>query len=377
MPTDEGLLNCVINISTFPGLQHWTGTNTTGSVPESGPPWEAPADQASVDGLAKRFKIKPEEDSMEDSEKTLETLYTYRKLQRQVTACNTFERGKVVQNPVKWVTDDALVGIEIEVENIKTHPGLSPHWIMKPDGSLRNNGMEFVSIPLQVKQIQIAVESLYLNLNACNSPDFSNRTSTHIHLNVRDMTRQQIETLIYMYCVFEKHFYSFAGHRRLNSIFCVPIFRTNMLNSIPEVLYSFSPVWHKYCGLNLLPLLDHNGTPGFGTIEFRHLYGTNNPREVLDWINNILCLRKAAMEIKLEDFLAEVRNMNTTSSYMSLYSQIFGEVGLRLSNKQDFEECVSNLKRELWGKDFQKNLTIVERCKFWEVVRKLEIVGEW
>jgi len=322
------------------------------------------------------FTIDPVKVSPQNSSgKMLQDLYKYKTMVLRKGDSVAYEKMHKIVDPYPWTTQQGLVGIEIEVENMVNTVYLDAYWESKADGSLRNNGVEFVSVPLQVKQIQLALEHLYQQMNKNNTPDFSNRTSTHIHVNCRDLTQDQLFNFILLYALFEKHFYQVAGTRRLNSIFCVPLFRTNQLNKINDVVYALSPDWHKYCGLNLLPLYQNSVTQGYGTIEFRHLYGVNNPIEVMHWINDILCLRKAAMTHTKEELLENIKQMNTTSSYMEMYQTVFEKGRKILSNKKDFEECVSNIKRELFGNDYTKQLSLSEKSVYWQTALALNVRG--
>lgn len=311
-----------------------------------------------------------------NSNALLQDIIKYKAMTLRKNESNAFEKTYTLkEKPMEWCTTQGMVGIEIEVENITNSLFPLAYWDVKADGSLRNNGVELVSVPLQIKQVQLALEHVYNILTANNKPDFSNRTSIHIHVNCRDLTQNQIYNFILLYALFEKHFYSLAGNKRLNSIFCVPLFRTNQLNVIDNVVYGLSPNWHKYCGINLLPLYQNNGTQGYGTIEFRHLYGTSNQREILEWINDIMCLRKYACEVSKDDLLKNIKEMNTTSSYISLYSQVFAKGRKVLSNKKDFEECVSNIKRELFGDEYLNTVKRSDQSDYWLTVNNLGIRG--
>jgi hypothetical protein len=305
----------------------------------------------------------------------ISVLYGYKALTTNASACKTYEKQSNHTNTYKWATEEGLLGIEIEVENITNGVVLSPHWSTHGDGSLRNHGIEFVSVPLAVNQIEIALHSLYAALKQQNQPDFSNRTSVHIHLNCRDLTQDEIYALVLLYAIFEKHFYGFAGTKRLNSIFCVPLYRCNILNQAKEVIYGFNPVWHKYCGINILPLVDNNGERGKGTIEFRHLYGTDDVELIFAWINQILCLRKACKEIKLSELLDQIKTMNTTSDYLALFYRVFTGQTAAVRDKQVFEESISNIKRELFSSDYAKTITRSDTCQYWQLAAKLGLKG--
>jgi len=306
----------------------------------------------------------------------LQQLVKYKSMVLRRNDSTLYEKTHSLKNkPFEWTTLQGMVGIEIEVENITQPVSPLAYWDVKSDGSLRNNGIELVSVPLQIRQVQLALEHVFEVLNQNNKPDFSNRTSIHIHVNCRDLTQDQLYNFILLYAIFEKHFYNIVGNKRLNSIFCVPVFRTNQLKHLNTVVYGLSPDWHKYCGLNLLPLYQNSVTQGYGTIEFRHLHGTANQQEILEWINDILCLRKFACEVNKEELIQLIKEMNTTSSYLSLYSQVFAKGRKILTNKKDFEECVSNTKRELFGDEYMNTLKRSDQCPYWTTVSELGIRG--
>lgn len=277
-------------------------------------------------------------------------IYTYEALSVSKKKHTEFEKVFPIHNPVPMIDPHALIGVEIEVENMKNGvPDCEYYWNVKQDNSLRNNGLEFTSIPLRAEQLEHALNYYNERVNQNNKPDYSNRTSVHVHLNVRDMTWDQVKNFVILYCLFEKHFFHIAGTKRESSIFCVPLYKTSPKNSITG-LEQCAVHWHKYYALNLCTLLGSQGLPMYGTIEFRHLYGTGDKNIIINWVNNILALRKQAMSMDLQELLAMVKNMNTTSEYVTLYRNTFNELTmLDKMHKYDFESCVSFVKTWQWG----------------------------
>ena len=261
------------------------------------------------------------------------------------------DKQPVLDVPI--VAPHALIGIEVEVENITGYVPVEYYWTAKADGSLRNNGVEFTSIPLRGYQIPHAIRHLNKCLYENNKPDFSNRCSIHVHLNVRDMTWDEIKTLVLLYSIFERHFFNIAGTKRETGIFCVPLYKTDQLNVLNSLEYT-APSWYKYNAINCGTILGNGDVPMFGTIEFRHLYGTTDEFTLMNWINNIMCLRKATQMITYQELLEKLKVMNTTSEYVQLYVQVFGTfANLRLMQQKDFEYCVTQSKLSLWGADLR------------------------
>ena len=226
---------------------------------------------------------------------TLAQLYDFNNLVVKKTHHATYEKNNKIENPLHIVDQHALLGIEIEVENMKNYFETPPYyWSVKEDNSLRNNGVEFVSIPLRGYQVEYALDLFVNTINSTNTPEFTPRTSVHIHLNARDMTPNQVRCLVLLYTIFEKHFFHIAGTKRESSIFCVPFYKTVGYQR-PSTLIEQGNLsgWHKYNALNLGTLLGTNQLPMYGTVEFRHLYGTQDKITIINWINNILKLRIA------------------------------------------------------------------------------------
>ena len=98
-----------------------------------------------------------------------------------------------------------LFGIEVEVENVthlmKDVASLN-YWKFTTDNSLRDNGCEFCSLPIRANQVEGAIQGLEEFLP--KEKQFSNRTSCHVHMNVRDLTISEIYNLIIIYYALEK-----------------------------------------------------------------------------------------------------------------------------------------------------------------------------
>jgi len=243
-----------------------------------------------------------------------------------------------------FADDETHIGIEVEVEGILSSDRVCPIrdsnksvvgylWHNTEDGSLRNNGREFVSLPIKGGAIEYSFDKLetYLNKSkSCVGHEFSDRTSVHIHMNARDMTLEQIACFMLLYTAVEPVLYNFCGGQRHKNIFCVPLNqiteedylrrfyagvekKDNLLNTLDCLRH-----WKKYCGINLKPLFS------YGTIEFRQMVGTLDKEKLLTWINMILLLKKYAVNYSYEVLKKELPQLNTTSEYALLIYNIFG-----------------------------------------------------
>lgn len=244
-----------------------------------------------------------------------------------------------VKKPFKIEFDpDTYIGIEVEVENIFKRGGFVPLenrqylWQNVEDNSLRNNGREFVSIPIKGQQIPYAVDTLFKAFTkdkTCLGYEFTDRTSIHVHVNYRDSSVETLANTILLYLLVEPLFYAFVGGDRDKNIFCVPLKESDNLVNLHRLFkdfennrgdnYSILRRWSKYNGLNLAPLFR------YGTIEYRHLVGTDNQEKIMTWITSILKLKEFASKTKYEDLKQSLIELNTTSSYVALLNDMFGD----------------------------------------------------
>jgi Putative amidoligase enzyme len=229
------------------------------------------------------------------------------------------------------VIDHSYIGIEIEIENIVCPIDDLIYWIRKPDGSLRDNGWEYVSHPIKGDDISYALSELKQNLEPENDPVFSGRTSVHVHMNVLDMSVDQLRSLIVLYLCFERALYNFSSPHRYKNIFCTPISQTEYGAFLNKLLTEeFLPNvrhWAKYTGFNLLP------TRTLGTVEFRHMKGTLASELIVIWINIIQQLKIAAMDTTFEQLSKNIIALNTNSQYDMMAFQTFGNNARYIQNE--------------------------------------------
>jgi hypothetical protein len=207
-----------------------------------------------------------------------------------------------------WVLPSTMMGLEIELEGFSKYPKFNgpQYWEQKEDGSLRNIRekipIEFVfASPLCGYDLTRAI-SLFDETIASlkEKPYASPRTSTHVHLDVREISFNQLLNLIIMYTVVERPLYKYCGIQREESNFCLPFYKaeglvfeqlyaTDIIGNA-EQLVSVTTGQNRYNGLNVCALKK------FGTLEFRQFPGTFNTVLIRRWINIIMCLKKAAVE---------------------------------------------------------------------------------
>lgn len=242
-------------------------------------------------------------------------------------------------------------GIEVEVEGINLdnlHPAVNKFWGLSSDGSLRNNGVEFVSKYLPDIAVIPALSLLHEALTTSQPHhSFSERTSVHVHLDFRTLSIQNLCSFLLTYVTIERLLFLFAGNHRFDSVYCVPscvgdashvMQRLFSLKS-PEILVHMigdlmEVFGRHYAALNLdnLFIHGHNTSSPTGTVEFRHMEGTIDVKRLTTWITLLGRLRYFAMITPKETVISLLKDINTTSAYIEYLNQIFGAYHMALTN---------------------------------------------
>lgn len=271
--------------------------------------------------------------------------------------------GKKYQTSRDYILSRCSIGIEIEVENMRqpireinteeertaglrglnrreptlgrrrppTQDLFGEYWKVVSDGSLRNNGIEFISSPVWGEDINRALDNLQLLVTQSgNEPDFSERTSVHIHLDVRNLDTLQLFNLLVLVMIFERTLVRYCGGVREENVFCLPFYKAeaavSTLANLADENVDFLRVLDstfKYNGFNIRPIARQ------GSVEFRYHYGTMDKNRIKEWINIIYCLKREAT--KIDDILAlpeEISKMGV-NGYMN---KVFGKYAKVLDN---------------------------------------------
>jgi hypothetical protein len=212
-----------------------------------------------------------------------------------------------------------FVGLELELEDAPVDPEKLPHWKLIVDGSLRGAyAIELISrYPYKGSDIVNSLEEMesYFKNNKI-TPSTGPRTSVHVHVDVRDCSYQQYLNIIVLYAIVEDLLFYYCGENRRNSIYCIPwseaeaqvdscenLFsylhgaagqsnsdrsKTQIVNAIRK----FSKDERKYSALNLAATHVH------GSVEFRMHPGSWDAKEIIRWVNILLCIKKFSMNFE-------------------------------------------------------------------------------
>jgi hypothetical protein len=244
------------------------------------------------------------------------------------------------------IDDQRAVGIEVEVE--KATAGERIHvksrvWTAHGDGSLRNNGMEYITFPIPVCYAPAALEDLFVSgVNQCS---FTPRTSIHVHFNCQDLTKDQVNDVVLLYLHFERQLYHFVGRQRIKNIYCVPINDTTLGSQLlVKRADLWAHTWKKYTGLNLLPLESK------GTIEFRQMHGTSNVTKLSQWIRLLDRLFLYALKKGTTNLREELAAVHTVPQLDRLGESVFMEDWRLLTAKPAVSDALAAKQCFISGK---------------------------
>lgn len=179
------------------------------------------------------------------------------------------------------------IGLEVEVEfpeGTIAQPIVSKNfWTTKPDGSLRN-GLEYVlRAPIKATELSAAVADFEAGTKGYQFID-SQRTSVHCHINVNQMTFDDLTRILTAYYAFENVFVAANDPSRAGNLFCLR--GKDAEWQINEIIRCVRHGWNvdypwienaRYSALNMC------APRTFGSLEYRFIEGTTDPKVIEFW----------------------------------------------------------------------------------------------
>jgi len=199
------------------------------------------------------------------------------------------------------------VGLELELESSKSQPlgwvDKQTMWTVHNDGSLRQNGVEYVfANPLWGGDIDAALQLFEDNTKGVNFVD-TGYGSTHVHYNVGNLLTTEVMSIVVGWSILEDAFLTVCKPSRDGNNFAQ---RFNVLNQLVNVLSTqytsggnrierlfanMSQDYWKYANLNLATIRT------FGTLEFRPYHSTWDIKEIRSWIDRLINFCKGMVAI--------------------------------------------------------------------------------
>ena len=239
------------------------------------------------------------------------------------------------------------VGIEIEMEGSNHFPTgdrLPRAWRAESDGSLRGSSIEYIlKRPINIDSVGNSLAALRKSLADYNTRvNKSFRAGVHVHVNVQELTFQQVVNFAVLYYIFESTLVKYCGSQREGNHFCLrlkdaeyPLYllETALDN---EDYYLMRTQDIRYASLNF------NSMYNFGSLEFRAMETMPDMSKIEDWAK-ILC--------KLRDYACSIPNLQDVANTVSmagpefLLQTIVGErLFEKLNHKHLNHEAVESLR---------------------------------
>ena len=237
------------------------------------------------------------------------------------------------------------VGVEVEVENCAGRP--ADGWEVVADGSLRNHGVEYkTNYGHRIYHLIQSLSSLKSTLYSQDgNPQFSERTSIHVHLDVRTLTMEQLHSFVLVYMIFEDALFAISGEKREHNIYCTPFLQSTTVNIKPEVrspsgmLKYFISQASKYTAMNLRCVTE------FGTVEFRHMEGNCDIERIFKWVCLLGLLKCYAKSIPLIILEQKINDLKSQSHFEEFAREVFFDFAKLLKiNPQQISANLSKTK---------------------------------
>lgn len=255
------------------------------------------------------------------------------------------------------IVEDLLTGIEIEAEDCSLSYDARSHlsrsgWRADMDGSLRDDGLEFVlASPLHGDSLSAAIDAFFESQDLGFDWSISPRAGTHIHLNMTDRPLSHLQAMsALVYCI-EPLIFRFAGEDRrwcsyCNSLNTVASFRIKQLLGTTD---SPSTEWYnfwsassgdRYYGFNLTAI------GKYGTIEFRYFPTPANKSQLWSWIDLCHAIYEYSKKFSEEDDPVDAVMTELRDNAVGVLDEIEGlcNIDLRYSGwSDDVNELLSDL----------------------------------
>lgn len=240
------------------------------------------------------------------------------------------------------LVSNTRVGVEIELEGVprRNRSGEVQGWNIIGDGSLRNNGVEFVfDRPSGGGPLIKRLESFEDWVRDCKpTPICSERTSIHVHVDVRDLEWSEMWDMVLLYCVVEPFLFYICGEHRSDNIYSLSLLRGEQQASFitnlrdPSSHRDIGGDEHKYATINFGALRR------FGSLEFRGHEGTIDGGRILFWINCLLSLREFVKESEFE--VEQLPKLMSELGPIQFLESVFGELMSEIEVPQNVESMM-------------------------------------
>ena len=235
-----------------------------------------------------------------------------------------FERFGLPSRVVRNRTEGYALELEVEFEepcDLNHDMFTTTH-----DGSLMNYGYEYVSRgPFSIDDLVSGADEVFEQY-----PDTyvdTERTSTHVHVNVQNWTPDALLSVLCTYYLVEDLLFNFAGRERLHNLYCLPItaaegsidYLDNLYeDNLRECRNMFDQV--KYAALNVANITR------LGTIEFRHMRGLRDTETLEKWLRLIECIVESRRRFRTPEQVWDAYLANPVEFAKGIFGEHFDAV---------------------------------------------------
>jgi len=222
------------------------------------------------------------------------------------------------------------IGVEVEVEDC---PKLSIYgWKWHDEPSLRSeDNSEYVTFgSILAGHLPAALDELFMAMPPTRS--FSDACSTHVHVDARYWSSEQLGCLFAAYYSVEPLLFGFVGNRRRSNNYCVPWYDALLRAEFIAWERDFANISSgKYAALNFCNLRSRNK----GTVEFRHWPGLADRPRFETWVLLITRLCNYASKTRYNVHVERMRQLKTMTNTSEYLTCIFGEVSEALPHDHE------------------------------------------
>lgn len=265
------------------------------------------------------------------------------------TIANAFGFELPEDTPVKGsgalYDDNVLIGIEHEFEGWRSdvHAGNTPsQYFTERDGSLRNGGMEYIlSSPLKGGELNDALLSMS-DMYDGSDLIINERTSTHVHVDVRDLTILQYRNFILAYIILEDILFGLCSEERIGNPYCVALGQSRHMENTFRNLQRGATRGDMFSEGLRYGAISMNATQRMGSLEFRMRETIPVYNDILQWVNILLGMRDFAVNKCSLDYMSFIEKLHSKDPQLVL-KYMLGENNTKyiVSKLPDLEQRLS------------------------------------
>jgi hypothetical protein len=221
----------------------------------------------------------------------------------------------------KFPHSDTFVGVELELEGVNWKDSFLDLFNHHEERSLRK-GLELVTkFGVTAGEAMFAIKSLHAEIG---KKKLGFRCGLHAHIDVTQFTMEDIYKAVLVYTVLEPLLFDISGNRNAPPTpnrFCVAVL--DSVSCFSKIIYyGHRKEWDevakvvksgtKYMAMNVLPITK------FGTVEFRHHFGTHDPDVIQPWLQTLLDVVVGSRAMNTENLESQIIGVNSLSYYEEL-----------------------------------------------------------